>query len=221
MQAVELDPLKPVQDFGSGKMLLFHPDFLYGHSLGSTIKNYGYFSYEFNEALHLSEKEEQSVTEIFTKITNEYQSIDIHTQNIILTQIELMLQYCDRYYQRQFITRKKASSTLLVRFEEIVNRYFDSGKAMERALPSLEDIASEVNISPRYMSDMLRTLTGQSAQQHIQDIIVTKAKEKLSTTNISVAEIAYELGFERPQSFNKLFKNKTNFTPLAFRASFN
>lgn len=222
VQAVEPhDVDTTVQDVGIGRMLLFHPDFLYGHSLANTIKNYGYFSYEFNEALHLSEKEEQNITEIFTNITDEYQFIDVHTQNIILTQIELMLQYCDRYYQRQFITRKKASSALLTQFEKIVNQYFDSGLAIDRGLPSLEDIASELSLSPRYMSDMLRTLTGQSAQQHIQEVIITKAKEKLSTTTLSVAEIAYELGFERPQSFNKLFKNKTTLTPLEFRASFN
>ena len=222
VQAVELDDLNTlIQDCGSGWMLLFHPDFLYGHPLATTIKSYGYFSYEFNEALHLSEKEENTITEIFTKIESEYQFIDAHTQNIILTQIELMLQYCDRFYQRQFITRKKASNALLVEFEKIVNQYFDSHTAVDRGLPSLEDIASHLNISPRYMSDMLRTLTGQSAQQHIQEVIIEKAKEKLSTTTLSVAEIAYELGFERPQSFNKLFKNRTNLTPLEFRASFN
>jgi AraC family transcriptional activator of pobA len=222
VQAVELDDLNSlIRDCGSGWMLLFHPDFLYGHALGSTIKSYGYFSYEFNEALHLSEKEEQTLAEIFTKIESEYQFIDAHTQNIILTQIELLLQYCDRFYQRQFITRKKASNALLVQFEKIVNQYFDSQTAVDRGLPSLEDIASQLNISARYMSDMLRTLTGQSAQQHIQEMIIEKAKEKLSTTTLSVAEIAYELGFERPQSFNKLFKNKTNRTPLEFRASFN
>ncbi|RIV18627.1 AraC family transcriptional regulator [Fibrisoma montanum] len=222
VQAVELDDLNAlIQDCGSGWMLLFHPDFLYGHPLSTTLKSYGFFSYEFNEALHLSEKEEQTITEIFTKIEREYQFIDGHTQNIILTQIELMLQYCDRFYQRQFITRKKASSALLVQFEKIVNQYFDSRTAIDRGLPSLEDIASQLSISPRYMSDMLRTLTGQSAQQHIQEVIIEKAKEKLSTTSLSVAEIAYALGFERPQSFNKLFKNKTNRTPLEFRASFN
>lgn len=222
VQAVEPDDLKSlIHDCGSGWMLLFHPDFLYGHALGATIKSYGYFSYEFNEALHLSEKEEHTITEIFAKIESEYQFIDAHTQNIILTQIELMLQYCDRFYQRQFITRKKASNALLVQFEKIVNQYFDSQTAVDRGLPSLEDIASQLNISPRYMSDMLRTLTGQSAQQHIQEVIIEKAKEKLSTTTLSVVEIAYELGFERPQSFNKLFKNKTNRTPLEFRASFN
>ncbi len=222
VQAVERDALNTtIQDLGSGWMLLFHPDFLYGHSLGSTIKGYGYFSYEFNEALHLSEKEEQTITELFAKIESEYQFIDAHTQNIILTQIELLLQYCERYYQRQFITRKKASNALLVQFEKIVNQYFDSNTAIDHGLPTLEDIASQLNISPRYMSDMLRTLTGQSAQQHIQEVVIEKAKEKLSTTGLSVAEIAYELGFERPQSFNKLFKNKTNQTPLEFRGSFN
>lgn len=222
VQAVELDDFNTmIRDCGSGWMLLFHPDFLYGHLLATNIKSFGYFSYEFNEALHLSGKEEQIITEIFTKIESEYQFIDAHTQNIILTQIELMLQYCDRYYCRQFITRKKASSALLDQFEKIVNYYFDSGNAVDRGLPSLGDIASQLNISPRYMSDMLRVITGQSAQQHIQSFIIEKAKEKLSTTNLSVAEIAYQLGFGRPQSFNKLFKNKTRQTPLEFRASFN
>ncbi|RYG01666.1 MAG: AraC family transcriptional regulator [Chitinophagaceae bacterium] len=222
VQAVELDDLNSmIHDCGSGWMLLFHPDFLHGHSVGAIIRSYGYFSYEFSEALHLSEKEEKTVAEIFSEIESEYQFIDAHTQNIILTQIELMLQYCERFYQRQFITRKKTSNELLVQFEKIVHQYFDSRTAIDNGLPSLEDIASMLNMSPGYMSDMLRTLTGQSAQQHIHEVIVEKAKEKLSTTNLSVAEIAYELGFVRPQSFNKLFKTKTNRTPLEFRRSFN
>lgn len=163
-------------------MLLFHPDFLYGHMLGTTIKSYGYFSYEFNEALHLSGKEEQTVAEIFTKID----------------------------------TQKKAGNALLVQFEKIVNQYFDSQAAIDRGLPSMDDIASQLNISPRYMSDMLRTLTGQSAQQRIQEVIIEKAKEKLSTTTLSVAEITYELGLERPQSFNNYLKIKPTGPRLNF-----
>jgi AraC family transcriptional activator of pobA len=221
VQSIELDELtRLIMDCGSGLMLLFHPDFLYGHTLVNTIKNHGFFSYESNEALHLSDREEQTITGILAKIESEYQYIDEHTQSIILTQIELLLQYSDRFYKRQFITRKKVSSALLIQFEKIVHQYVNSGAAMNQGLPTLEHIASQLHVSPRYMSDILRSITGQGAQQHIQEVIIEKAKEKLSTSNLSVAEIAYELGFERPQSFNKLFKNKTNQTPLEFRARF-
>jgi AraC family transcriptional regulator, transcriptional activator of pobA len=206
---------------GTGYALLFHPDFLYKHALAATIKNYGFFSYAVNEALHLSEKEEKNIIEILEKITDEYQHIDRHTQDIILSQIDLLLNYSNRFYERQFITRKAVNHDVLTRMEALLNDYFERGEGLENGLPTVESIAAKLNMTPHYLSDMLRSLTGQSAQQHIQEKLIEKAKEYLTITNLSVAEIAYQLGFEYPQSFNKLFKKKTNSSPLEFRQIFN
>lgn len=206
---------------GAGYALLFHPAFLYKHPLATTIKNYGFFSYAVNEALHLSEKEENNIKEIFEKIDAECQHIDRHTQDIILSQIDLLLNYSNRFYERQFITRKAVNHDVLTRMETLLNTYFDHEKSLENGLPSVEFLAGQLNLSPHYLSDLLRSLTGQSAQQHIQEKLIEKAKEFLTVTNLSVAEIAYQLGFEYPQSFNKLFKKKMNISPLAFRQTFN
>ena len=206
---------------GNGFALLFHPDFLGKHSVASTIKNYGFFSYSSNEALHLSEKEEQNILEIFLKIEQEYQHIDKHTQEIIVAQIDLLLSYCNRFYERQFITRKPANNDILIKMENLLNDYFNNEKSMKEGIPTVDYFASQLNLSPHYLSDMLRFLTGQSTQQHIQNKLIEKAKEFLLTTKLSVAEIAYHLGFEYPQSFNKLFKKKTEISPLEFRKSFN
>ncbi|WP_159477299.1 AraC family transcriptional regulator [Dyadobacter sp. 3J3] len=206
---------------GTGYALLFHPDFLYKHPLATTIKNYKFFSYAVNEALHLSEKEEKNIVEIFEKIQAEYQHIDRHTQDIILSQIDLLLNYSNRFYERQFITRKAVNHDVLTRMETLLSEYFDKEKSIENGVPSVESIAEQLHISPHYLSDLLRSLTGKSAQQHIQEKLIEKAKEYLTITNLSVAEIAYQLGFEYPQSFNKLFKKKTNISPLEFRQTFN
>lgn len=206
---------------GNGFALLFHPDFLGKHSVASTIKNYGFFSYSSNEALHLSEKEEQNILEIFLKIEQEYQHIDKHTQEIIVAQIDLLLSYCNRFYERQFITRKPANNDILIKMENLLDDYFNNEESLKEGIPTVDYFASQLNLSPHYLSDMLRTLTGQSTQQHIQNKLIEKAKEFLSTTELSVAEIAYHLGFEYPQSFNKLFKKKTEMSPLEFRKSFN
>lgn len=205
----------------TGYALLIHPDFLYKHPLATTIKNYGFFSYTVNEALHLSEKEENNIAEIFQKIDEEYQHIDRHTQDIILSQIDLLLNYSNRFYERQFITRKAVNHDVLTRMEILLNEYFDLEKPLKTGPPSVELLANQLNLSPHYLSDLLRTLTGQSAQQHIQEKLIEKAKEYLSITTLSVAEIAYHLGFEYPQSFNKLFKKKTTISPLEFRQNFN
>ena len=217
LEADQMDILNPA----SGYALLIHPDFLYKHPLATTIKNYGFFSYAVNEALHLSEKEEKSIEEIFEKIDEEYQHIDRHTQDIILSQIDLLLNYSKRFYERQFITRKAVNHDVLIRMEQLLNDYFDHEETLKKGLPTVELLASQLNLSPYYLSDLLRSLTGQSAQQHIQDKLIEKAKEYLSITNLTVAEIAYQLGFEYPQSFNKLFKKKTNTSPLEFRQTFN
>lgn len=204
-----------------GYTLFIHPDFLYKHPLAATIKNYGFFSYNVNEALHLSEKEEGNIVAIFQKVAEEYQHIDKHTQDIILSQIDLMLNYSNRFYERQFITRKAVNHDILTRMETLLNEYFESNNGLQKGVPTVEDLAQQLNLSSNYLSDVLRSLTGQSAQQHIQEKLIAKAKEYLSLTNFSVAEIAYQLGFEHPQSFNKLFKKKVNISPLEFRHTFN
>lgn len=208
-------------DFGKGYALLVHVDFLHDHPLAASIRNYSFFSYAINEALHLSEKEEENIADLFKMISEEIRHIDTHTQEIVCSQIDLLLNYSKRFYERQFITRKAVHHDLLTKTESILNNYFGEAEALKKGLPTVEYLASQLHISPHYLSDMLRSLTGRSAQQHIHDRLVEQAKEYLSTTSLSVAEIAYQLGFDYPQSFNKLFKKKTNVSPLAFRRSFN
>ncbi|EHQ24213.1 helix-turn-helix domain-containing protein [Mucilaginibacter paludis] len=203
---------------GSGELLIFHPDFLRQHPLANTIHNYGFFDYAVNEALHLSAEEEEDLLVILHKIDKECQHIDKHTQEIILSQIELLLNYSKRFYERQFITRKNNNSELLVKFEKIVDEYF-AGEVS--GLLTVQYIADKMNLSPNYLSDLLRVHTGQSTQQHIHEKLIGKAKERLSTTSLSVSEIAYALGFEHAQSFSTLFKKKTNLSPLEFRQAFN
>jgi AraC-like DNA-binding protein len=195
---------------------------LWNTPLAKTIRQYGYFDYSVNEALHLSEKEEATVTNIMQNIEQEYRSnIDNFSKNVMVSQIELLLNYSNRFYNRQFITRQKASSDLLVKLENLLAEYFDQQNDSQSGLPTVKYVSDKLNVSPNYLSDLLRTLTGQNAQQHIHNKLIEKAKEALSTTSLSVSEIAYRLGFEHAQSFNKLFKNKTNISPLEFRNSFN
>jgi len=206
----------------SGWLLLVHPDFLWNTPLAKTIKQYEYFDYSVNEALFLSEKEEAIITGILQNIQQEYQSnIDKFSQDIIIAQIELLLTYAERFYQRQFITRKITNHAILTRLEDILAEYFNNDDLADKGLPTVQSIAEALNVSPNYLSGLLKVLTGQSTQQHIHDKLIEKAKEKLSTTDLSVTEIAYELGFEHPQSFSKLFKTKTNLSPSEFRHSFN
>ena len=202
--------------------LLIHPDFLLGYPLAKKIKQYGFFSYSTNEALHLSEKEKATIISIFKIIDDELNNrIDDFSQDVMISQIELLLNYANRFYNRQFITRKAVSNDLLQKLEEILDEYFNSEKSLSKGIPTVQFLSEKMNISPSYLSDMLRSLTGQNAQQHIHHKLIEKAKEKLSTTSLSVSEVAYELGFEYPQSFSKLFKTKTNLSPLEFRRSFN
>jgi AraC family transcriptional activator of pobA len=221
-QVLSLDA-PPVYETGesAGYALFFHPDFLYHHPLAATIKNYGFFSYAVNEALHLSEKEEKNIADIFLKIDEECQHIDRHTQDVILSQIELLLNYSNRFYERQFITRKTVNHDVLTRMEQLLNDYFDLQETLKTGIPTVEHIAAQLNLSPHYFSDLLKSLTGQSAQQHIQEKLIERAKEYLTVTHLSVSEIAYQLGFQHPQSFNKLFKRKINISPLEFRKKFN
>ncbi|WP_183576137.1 AraC family transcriptional regulator [Mucilaginibacter sp. X5P1] len=206
----------------TGWMLLIHPDFMWNTPLVKAIKQYEYFNYSVKEALFLSEKEEITIINMMHSMEQEYRSnIDKFSQNIIIAQLELLLTYAERFYQRQFITRKIANHKLLDRLEEVLTAYFNSDALATQGLPTVTYIAETLNVSPSYLSGLLKTLTGQSTQQHIHDKLMEKAKEKLSTTGLSISEIAYELGFEHPQSFSKLFKIKTNLSPLEFRASFN
>lgn len=202
--------------------LLIHPDFLLSYPIAKKIKSYGFFSYATNEALHLSEKEKTTIISIFKSIEEELNSrIDDFSQDVIITQIELLLNYSNRFYKRQFITRKVLNSDLLQKLEELLEEYFNDKITMLKGLPTVQYLSDHLNVSPSYLSDLLRSLTGQNAQQHIHQKLIEKAKEKLSGTNLSVSEVAYELGFEHPQSFNKLFKAKTKVSPLAFRKMFN
>lgn len=206
----------------NGLSLIFHPDFIRNYPLAQTIKNYGFFSYSVNEALHLSEKEETMILTLMKSIEQEYlNAIDLLTQNVIVSQIDLFLNYCNRFYNRQFITRSNISNDLLIKLETLLTQFFNDEKLSETGPPTVQYISEQLHVSSTYLSDMLRSLTGQNTQQHIHSKLVEKAKEVLTTTSLSVSEVAYQLGFGYPQSFNKLFKNKTNMSPKAFRQSFN
>jgi AraC-like DNA-binding protein len=206
----------------SGWLLIFHPDFLWNTPLASKIKQYDYFGYNLNEALHLSDKEETMLTGIFQNIQQEYHSsIDKFSQDVIIAQLELLLTYSERFYQRQFITRKISNHNILTRFTLLLTAYFKSDDLATKGIPTVQFISEELHISANYLSRLLQLLTGQSTKGFIHDKLIALAKEKLSTTDLSVNEIAYHLGFEHPQSFSKLFKSKTNFTPIEYRHSFN
>lgn len=203
-------------------ILLIHPDFLLGHPLANKIKRYGYFSYSSNEALHLSNREKEIIISIYQIMEQELNArMDEFSQEVVIAQIELMLSYVNRFYKRQFITRKAVNSDVLQKTEAILDDHFNNQQSLHRGVPTVQLISDKLNISPGYLSDLLRSLIGQSAQQYIHLKLIEKAKEKLSTTNLTVTEIAYELGFEHSQSFSKLFKSKTNQSPLEFRTSFN
>lgn len=205
-----------------GWSLFFHPDLIRNYPLGKHIKNYGFFSYEVNEALHLSDKEEATIESIINNIQQEYHSpIDNFSQDVMVSHLEVLLNYCNRFYNRQFITRKMAGNDLLVQLDELLTAYFDSDNVSQSGLPTVQYISGKLNVSPGYLSDMLRTVTGQNTQQHIHNKLIERAKDALATTRMSVSEIAYRLGFEHPQSFSKLFKSKTAVSPLAFREAFN
>ncbi|MBV7531591.1 AraC family transcriptional regulator [Chitinophaga sp. sic0106] len=205
-----------------GWCLVFHPDFLGKHPLAAKIKTYDFFGYAANEALHLSEKEEETILTIMQLLRTEInKSIDAYSESVLLSYIDLILSYSDRFYHRQFLTRKALSNDILAKFESLLSAYFSDHHTHQLALPSVQYFCDQLHISPNYLSNMLRSLTGKSTQQHMQDMLIEKSKELLTTTNLTVAEIAYLFGFGYPQSFNKLFKHKTNYTPLAYRKLFN
>jgi AraC-like DNA-binding protein len=221
-QVFGIEPIAEIASPKSGWVLMIHPDFLWNTSLAKNIKRYDYFDYAINEALFLSEKEEHILNTIVQNIEQEYHTnLDQFSQQIIISQIETLLHYSERFYQRQFITRKAPNHKILEELESILNSYFNDEKRMNKGLPTVAYIAGLLNVSPVYLSSLLKSLTGQSTQQHVHEKLIEKAKEKLSTTKLSVSEIAYELGFEHAQSFSKLFKTKTKLSPLEFRQSFN
>lgn len=196
-----------------GYTLFIHPDFLRNYPIAKNIKKYGFFSYDTNEALHLSEKEKALIVGILDNINEELNTaIDEISQDVIISYLEVLLNYSNRFYKRQFITRKVVNHDLLSKMEDVLESYFNNQETLTKGLPTVEFLASELNLSTHYLSDMLRNLTGQNTQQHIHEKLIEKAKEYLTTTNFSVSEVAYQLGFEHSQSFNKLFKKKMNIT---------
>jgi len=205
-----------------GYSLIFHQDFLQGYPLAAKIKQYGFFSYASNEALHLSERERTTVSSIFTIIEEELNSrIDDFSHEVVIAQIELLLSYARRFYKRQFLTRQAAGNDLLQEFEKLLNTYFIAGEPVNHGLPTVQQLAGQLNYTPNYLSDMLRSLTGLNAQQHIHERLIGRSKELLSTTNLTISEVAFLLGFEHPQSFSRLFKIKTKLSPVQFRSSLN
>jgi len=202
--------------------LLIHPDFLWNYPLAKNIKQFGFFSYSANETLHLSAQEEATIISIFKMIEAELASrIDDFSQDVVISQIELLLNFANRFYKRQFITRKVVNNDMLEKLDTMLDAYFNTNATTNLGVPSVQYLADGLHLSANYLSDMLRALIGQTAQHYIHSKIIEKAKETLSTTNLSVSEVAYALGFEHPQSFSKLFKSKTSLSPLEFRKSFN
>lgn len=201
-----------------GWTLMFHPDLILGTTLSRAMKEYTFFSYDVFEALHLSEEERRTVIECFHNIEAELNhNIDNHSQRLIASNIELFLNYCIRFYERQFITRKHVNSDVLSRFENLLNDYFKSDLPQKQGLPSVKYCADKLNLSANYLGDLLKKETGKSAQEHVQLRLVEVAKEKMFEKQKSVSQIAYELGFEYPQYFSRLFKKRIGMTPNEYR----
>lgn len=205
-----------------GWLLLVHPDLLWNTTLAKKIRQYEYFDYKANEALHLSDAEEELIISMMKNIQQEYSArIDNFSLDVIIAQLELLFTYSERFYHRQFLTRKVSNHQMIHRMEELLNDYFKGDLLQTRGMPTVTYFASALNLSPNYLSRLLKTLTGLSNKDFITDKMIGLAKEMLSTTDLTMNEIAYSLGFEHPQSFGKLFKSKTNLSPLKFRQSFN
>jgi AraC-like DNA-binding protein len=201
-----------------GKALVFHPDFILGTSLGKKIHDYAFFSYDVSEALHLSIKEREIILDCFNKIDYElHQNMDKHTANLVISNIELFLNYCIRFYDRQFITRINVNQSILTRFDTLLNDYLHSYKTKESGLPTVAYFANLLHLSANYLGDTLKKETGKSAQEHIQLKLISVAKERIFDTGKSISEIAYELGYKSPQHFNRMFKKATGQTPNAYR----
>ncbi|ALR29651.1 AraC family transcriptional regulator [Chryseobacterium sp. IHB B 17019] len=204
-----------------GYSLYFHTDFIRNYPLANSIHQYGFFSYSASEALFLSDKEQRVIGDLFRSIESELSNnIDQYSQDVLVSQIDLLLNYSNRFYNRQFITRKIINNEIIAQLDDLLEDYFNKETPLINGLPSVQYISGQLNVSQRYLSDMLHVIAGQNTQQYIHEKIIARAKDRLSTTNLLVSEIAYELGFEHPQSFSKLFKTKTEQSPLEFRNSF-
>lgn len=204
-----------------GMTLHIHPDFLRTYTLDSNIKQYGFFGYSAAEALYLSEKEKTTILSIYQFIQEELnERIDKFSQDVIISQIELLLNYANRFYDRQFLTRKAVNNDILAQLEKQIETYFAEDQPLVKGLPAVNAIAESLGVTPRYLSDLLRNLIGLNTQQFIHEKVIEKAKEYLAKDELTVAEIAYHLGFEHPQSFNKLFKSKTSISPSDYKRSF-
>ena len=211
-----------VAEVDEGWTLVFHPDLIRKSELGKKIENYSFFAYASNEALHLSDEERKTVTEIVEKIEKEFSNnIDTHSQTLIISNLELLLNYCARFYDRQFYTRTNPNQDIASKFEQLLKDYYKQEKQLALGIPSVQYCGEAMNMSPKYLSDLLRKETGQSTQDHIHQYIIEKAKNRLLNSNESVSEIAYALGFEYPQYFSKIFKKKTTMSPNEFRQSLN
>ena len=213
-----------VEDFGQdfqpkGYALLFHPDLIHGTSLGRHIHDYSFFSYQSNEALHLSERERKIILDCLSKIEYELEhAVDRHSKRLIVSNIEMLLNYCVRFYDRQFITRDNVHKGILERFETLLNNYYQSDKPQTIGLPSVAYSANELNLSASYFGDLIKKETGKTAQEYIQSKLIDVAKEKIFDQSKSVSEIAYELGFKYPQHFTRLFKQKVGYSPNEYRS---
>ncbi|MEO0626913.1 MAG: helix-turn-helix transcriptional regulator [Bacteroidota bacterium] len=216
-QITEVNP--EIGRTATGWMLFFHRDLLQNHPLRKTILNYGFFDYQVNEALHCSAKEEDTLEGIFTNMLNEYNNnIDLYSKPLVLANLELLLQYAERFYNRQFITRQEVSTGLGAQFETNLREFFQLEQYQEMGLPTVSYFADLLRVSPSYLSDYLRMSTGKSTQEHIHLALIERAKALLENPNQSVSEIAYELGFEYPSYFSRLFKAKTGVSPSLYRA---
>jgi len=203
---------------GFGKALIFHPDLIHGTALGKNIKEYSFFSYEVNEALHLSARERVIINDCLDKIEYELNhAIDTHSKTLIVSYIELFLNYCKRFYERQFITRSNVNKDVLTRFEKVLDDYFNSDLPITSGLPTVKYFAEKLFLSSNYLGDLLKKETGKSAQEHIQLRLIELAKEKIYEPGKSISEIAYELGFKYPQHFTRMFKKEVGITPLEYR----
>lgn len=216
-QAIIMEGLEDSEDF-YGWALVFHPDLIRGTSLNSKMKDYSFFSYEMFEALHLSNKEEERLNGIIQEIKEELkQNIDKHSKTLIVSSIELLLNYSNRFYDRQFITRTNNNKDVIIKFEELLSSYFESEDVRNLGFPSIKYFAEKLNFSANYLSDLLKKETGQNGSQHIQYRALELAKEMLLSSSKSVSEIAYDLGFEYPQYFSRIFKKNIGITPKQFR----
>ncbi|MGB3800644.1 MAG: helix-turn-helix transcriptional regulator [Lewinella sp.] len=205
----------------SGWVIYVHPDLLWGTPLAETIRQYDYWDYAANEALHVSDKEEERINELVRSIREESEATgDRFSSKILLSEFGSLLSYAERFYHRQFVSSERTDPAVLTRLEALLRNYFADGNLVARGLPTVKYVSGELHLSPKYLSGLLTALTGHSTQQHIHHTLIERAKEKLSTTDRSVSEIAYELGFEHLQSFSKLFKKKTQLSPSEFRQPF-